>query len=68
MPSSDQPLRSKNDSSHFGRPEIAAEFLRRNQRFRNDQASLARRVTAGEISAEDAHAELARRWGISFRP
>lgn len=50
-----------------GRPEIAAEFLRRNQHFRSDQTQLAHRVAMGKLTEADAQVELARRWGVVFR-
>jgi hypothetical protein len=50
-----------------GRPELAAELLRRNPRFREDQARLAACVAAGRLTPEAAAAELRGRWGITFR-
>lgn len=49
-----------------GRPEFAAEFLRRNSQYRTDHASMVRRIAAGTVSEAAARAALARRWGLSF--
>lgn len=49
-----------------GRPEFAAEFLRRNSQYRTDHARMVRRITAGAVSEAAARAALARRWGLSF--
>lgn len=67
MQPSDQDTPDGSELTGLGRPEIAAEFLRRNQHFLDDQAQLTLRVASGELSVEAAHAELARRWGVSFR-
>lgn len=50
-----------------GRPEYAAEFLRRNRRFQNEYARMARMIRTGAVTQAAAHAAFARRWGLSFR-
>lgn len=50
-----------------GRPEYAAEFLRRNRRFQNEYARMARMIRTGAVAESAAHAAFARRWGLSFR-
>ncbi|MFV4725616.1 transcriptional regulator domain-containing protein [Mycobacterium tuberculosis] len=67
MQPSDQDSCDAHSFDGLGRPEIAAEFLRRNQHFRDDQAELAGRVATGKLTAEATNAELAHRWGVSFR-
>jgi hypothetical protein len=49
------------------RPELAAEFLSRNRTYQLDRQRMLQRVQKGEISADDADAWLAQRWGLSFR-
>jgi hypothetical protein len=55
------------DFDHLERPELAAEFLRRNHDYRRDYDRTTRRVAAGAVSEAAAHAALARRWGLTFR-
>jgi hypothetical protein len=55
------------DLDKLERPELAAEFLRRNRDYRRDYDRTARRLAAGKVSEADADAALARRWGLSFR-
>lgn len=50
-----------------GRPEFAAEFLRRNRRYSEEYARMIRHITSGTVNATAAHAAFARRWGLSFR-
>ncbi|WP_316248979.1 transcriptional regulator domain-containing protein [Sphingopyxis sp. OPL5] len=50
-----------------GRPEFAAEFLRRNRRYRTEHDAMMRRIESGTVSEEAGLAALARRWGLSFR-
>ncbi len=52
---------------HLERPELAAEFLRRNQAYTRDYNLVASRLAAGLVSEAEAHANLARRWGVTFR-
>ena len=59
--------RSGDEPDAPGRPEFAAEFLRRNQNYRQDHASMVRRVAADTASGVAEQAALARRWGLSFR-
>lgn len=51
----------------LGRPEFAAEFLRRNRHYRADYVQMARNIAAGAVSEDAARAALASRWGLSFR-
>jgi len=46
-----------------GRPEYAAEFLRRNGRFRAEQAQMVRGIADGTMDEEPAQAAFARQWG-----
>lgn len=50
-----------------GRPEYAAEFLRRNRRYHAEYVQLARRIENGAANARAALGVFARRWGLSFR-
>jgi hypothetical protein len=50
-----------------GRPEFAAEFLRRNAQYQKDYARLARRLAASGVNAAAARLAFARKWGLSFR-
>lgn len=59
------PSRDVPDGS--GRPEFAAEFLRRNRAYHTDHARMVRRIAAGAVSEDAAQAAFARRWGLSFR-
>jgi len=51
----------------LGRPEYAAEFLRRNPRYRTEYARMARMIRTGAVAEAAADAAFARRWGLSFR-
>lgn len=55
------------DLDHLERPELAAEFLRRNRQYRRDHERMARSVGRGDLSEADAQAELGSKWGLSFR-
>ena len=50
------------------RPGFAAEFLRRDTRYRRDFAHTQRQIARASVDAETARAGLARRWGLRFRP
>ena len=56
-----------NASAALGRPEYAAEFLRRNRRYRIEYARLLRTIQTGAVSEAAARHAFARRWGLSFR-
>ena len=49
------------------RPQLAAEFLRRNPAYWRDHARMMRRVAAGVVTEVVAMQGLAARWGLSFR-
>jgi hypothetical protein len=48
------------------RPDFAIEFLRRNANYRRDYANTFRQIERGGVDADDAHADLASRWGLRF--
>lgn len=48
------------------RSGFAAEFLRRNPRYRADCEQTQRAITQGEVDEDFARSELARRWGLRF--
>ena len=50
-----------------GRPEFAAEFLRRNDRYRDEHDEMIRRIASGTVREDAERSVLARRWGLSFR-
>jgi len=52
----------------LGRPGFAVEFLRRNAEYRSDYEETQRQIVRDNIDAETARADLARRWGLRFRP
>jgi hypothetical protein len=54
--------------NRLDRPGFAAEFLRRNPNYRNDCLQTQRQIAQGELDAQAAQAELARRWGLCFCP
>lgn len=54
--------------SRLDRPGFAAEFLKRNPDFQRDCRETQRRIAEGQVDAETALTELARRWGLRFRP
>lgn len=56
-----------NEPDAPGRPEFAAEFLRRNRRYRDDHDTMIRRIASGTVSEDAARSALAHRWGLSFR-
>lgn len=58
---------ARTDLDHLERPELAAEFLRRNRHYRRDHERLSRSVGKGEVSEGEAQAALGRKWGLSFR-
>jgi hypothetical protein len=49
------------------RDQFAIEFLRRNQAYRDDYRQTLERIASGSLEERAAMAELARRWGLSFR-
>lgn len=66
-PKSDwRPFRAASDLNRLEPPGFAQEFLRRNPRYRQDYAHMARRIAAGAVSEDVATADLACRWGLSF--
>lgn len=50
------------------RPGFAVEFLRRNAEYRREYAQTQRQIARDHVDAETARADLARRWGLRFRP
>jgi hypothetical protein len=50
------------------RPGFAVEFLRRNADYRSDYEETQRQIVRDNVDAETARADLARRWGLRFRP
>ena len=54
--------------SRLERPGFAVEFLRRNADYRRDYAQMQREIARDPIAAQVARADLARRWGLRFRP
>ncbi|WP_158915881.1 transcriptional regulator domain-containing protein [Caulobacter sp. S45] len=52
--------------STLERPGFALEFLLRSAVYRRDYARLSRRIAAGAVAADEATAQLAQRWGLSF--
>ena len=56
-----------NASAALGRPEYAAEFLRRNRNYRTQYARLMRRIQTGAVNEAAARHAFARNWGLSFR-
>ena len=50
------------------RPGFAVEFLRRNADYRRDFARTQRQIARTAVDAEAARSDLARRWGLRFRP
>jgi hypothetical protein len=59
--------RERSKFSARGRPELAAEFLKRNTFYRTEHARMQRRIARGAVAREAAEAAFARRWGLSFR-
>lgn len=53
---------------HFERPGFAVEFLRRNADYRRDYVRTQRQIARNSVDAEAARSDLARRWGLRFRP
>ena len=52
----------------FERPGFAVEFLRRNAEYRRDYARTQRQIARSSVDPEAARSDLARRWGLQFRP
>ncbi|WP_371932979.1 transcriptional regulator domain-containing protein [Bradyrhizobium sp. CCGUVB23] len=50
------------------RPGFALEFLRRNADYRRDFARTQRQIARDGAEPETVRSELARRWGLRFRP
>ena len=50
------------------RPGFAVEFLRRNSQYRRDFLRTQRQIARTSVDAETARSDLARRWGLRFRP
>ena len=50
------------------RPGFAVEFLRRNPDYRRDFVRTQRQIARTAVDAETARSDLARRWGLRFRP
>lgn len=59
--------REGSKSQARGRPELAAEFLKRNKSYRTEYARMQRRIARGAVAREAAEAAFARHWGLSFR-
>ena len=67
-PSQNQGARTASSlATTMGRPEYAAEFLRRNPRFQDEYKRMSRMIRSGAVGESAAHAAFARRWGLSFR-
>ncbi len=49
------------------RPGFAAEFLRRNGKYRRDFAETERRIASERADAESVRGSCARKWGLRFR-
>jgi hypothetical protein len=54
--------------NRLDRAGFALEFLRRNEAYRSDYARTLRQIAAGAPDPDGARADLARRWGLRFRP
>jgi hypothetical protein len=54
--------------SRLDRSGFAVEFLRRNACYRSDYIRTLRQVARGGIDPASARSDLARRWGLRFRP
>lgn len=50
------------------RPGFAVEFLRRNVDYRRDYTRTQRQIARSTVDPETANSDLARRWGLRFRP
>lgn len=59
------PQRS-DDYADLDYPGFAQEFLRRNPDYRRDYELTAAHAATGDLDHEQAMAELAARWGLSF--
>jgi hypothetical protein len=69
MPISD--WRSSDTIEQLNRLErsgFAVEFLRRNHAYRADYARIEQLIAHGWMDPDAARANLARRWGLRFRP
>lgn len=65
--SSKRPKREDKATNTLGRAELAAEFLKRNRRYRAEYAQMEQRIARGSIRRQVAEATFARHWGLSFR-
>jgi hypothetical protein len=54
--------------NRLDRSGFAIEFLRRNDAYRAEYASTEQLIARGGTDPEVAYANLARRWGLRFRP
>ncbi|MFY9655557.1 MAG: DUF6499 domain-containing protein [Methylocystis sp.] len=50
------------------RAGFALEFLRRNPAYRHDYARTQRSIARRRVDPDEASDDLARRWGLRFRP
>ncbi len=50
------------------RAGFALEFLRRNPAYRDDYARTQRHIAHRRVDPDEASNDLARRWGLRFRP
>jgi hypothetical protein len=66
-PSDRRARRVRSISPALGRAELAAEFLKRNARYRAEREQMRVRIARGTIASDAAEAAFARRWGLSFR-
>jgi hypothetical protein len=62
-----RPKREDKAADMLGRAELAAEFLKRNRRYRAEHAQMEQRIARGSTTRQVAEAAFARRWGLSFR-
>lgn len=58
--------RSADDFADLDYADFAQEFLRRNPDYRRDYDATLTCIAAGDLDHEQAMAELAIRWGLSF--
>ncbi len=54
--------------NRLDRSGFAIEFLRRNHAYRADYTRIEQLIARGGIDPRAARANLARRWGLRFRP
>jgi hypothetical protein len=54
--------------NRLDRAGFAAEFLRRNDGYRDDYSRTLRQIARGRVDPDSAQSDLARRWGLRFCP